>query len=76
MKFDLGRCLLHERLGETGMTAAELSRKLKYKPERLSDYIENKRIMPLKAALSIADTVGCRVEELYELIPEEPECLK
>ncbi|WP_327204791.1 hypothetical protein [Paenibacillus sp. DMB20] len=43
MKFDLGRCLLHERLDEAGMTAAELSRKLKYKPERVSDYIENKK---------------------------------
>ena len=69
MKFDLGRCLLNEVLMKAEMTTADLSRKLHYKPERLSDYIENKRVMPLKVALSIADTVGCRVDELYEMIP-------
>lgn len=71
MKVDLGRCLLNEMLMKAGMSTADLSRKLQYKPERLSDYSENKRMMPLKVAISIADTIGCRVEELYELIPAQ-----
>jgi plasmid maintenance system antidote protein VapI len=70
MKFELGRCLLHERLIESGMTKEELAKALLYKPERLSDFMENKRIMPLKIAISIADTIGCGVSELYELIEE------
>lgn len=69
MKFELGRCLLQERLDERGMSRESLAWALLYKPERLSDYIENKRLMPLKTAISIADTVGCPVTGLYELIP-------
>ncbi|GLX70345.1 helix-turn-helix domain-containing protein [Paenibacillus glycanilyticus] len=69
MKFELGRCLLQERLMERGMSREALAGALLYKPERLADYMENKRLMPLKTAISIADTVGCAVNELYELIP-------
>ncbi|MNM98327.1 hypothetical protein D3C81_1108560 [compost metagenome] len=71
LKFELGRCLLYERLVECGMTIDDLAQTLLYKNERLSDYIENKRIMPLKAAISIADTLGCTASDLYELIPIE-----
>ncbi|MFD0712983.1 helix-turn-helix domain-containing protein [Paenibacillus sp. GCM10027626] len=71
MKFELGRCLLHERLVEYGITIEELTQALLYKRERISDFIENKRIMPLKTAISIADTIGCTVSELYELIAIE-----
>lgn len=71
MKFDLGRCLLNERLHESNMTIEELAQALFYKPERLSDFVENKRIMPLKSAISIADTLGCHVKDLYEIITIE-----
>ncbi|MOA39868.1 helix-turn-helix protein [compost metagenome] len=71
MKFELGRCLLLERLIECGMTIDDLAQALLYKRERLSDYIDNKRIMPLKTAISIADTLGCTASDLYELIPIE-----
>jgi plasmid maintenance system antidote protein VapI len=72
MKFELGRCLLNERLLESGMNKEELAQKLLYKPERISDFMENKRIMPLKIAISIAKTIGCDVSELYELYLTEP----
>lgn len=68
MKYELGRCLLDERLLEAGISKDELSRILRYKPERLSDFVENKRVMPLKTAISIADTIGCEARSLYELI--------
>lgn len=71
MKFDLGRCLLSERLQDSGLTVGELAHALHYKPERLNDFVENKRIMPLKSAISIADTLGCNVKDLYELITHE-----
>lgn len=67
MKLELGRCLLHERLMEYEMSLEELAKALFYKRERLSDYIENKRVMPLATAISIADTIGCSVNELYEI---------
>lgn len=69
MKFELGRCLLQERLKESDMTLEELSRQLRYKPERILDYIDNQRVMPLKTAISIANSVGCNVQDLYELRP-------
>ncbi|USB32793.1 XRE family transcriptional regulator [Paenibacillus sp. YPG26] len=71
MKFELGRCLLNERLMEAGKSAEWLARELLFKPERVYDYIENKRVMPLKVAISAADTIGCDVRALYELIPNQ-----
>lgn len=71
MKVELGRCLLRERLNEADMGIVELSAALNYKQERLIDFIEGKRIMPLKTAISIAHTIGCEVNNLYELIPVE-----
>jgi plasmid maintenance system antidote protein VapI len=70
VKVELGRCLLQERLNETDMTVEELARQLYYKPEKITDYMENKRIMPLKTAISIANTVGCGVQDLYEIKQE------
>ncbi len=67
MKYTLGRCLLHERLVESGKTLDWLAQELLMKPERLNDYMENKRVMPLKIALSVADSIGCEVRDLYEL---------
>ncbi|WP_338554282.1 helix-turn-helix transcriptional regulator [Paenibacillus sp. KS-LC4] len=73
MKFELGRCLLLERLAEADMTIVQLAEALHYKQARINDYIENKRMMPLKTAISIADTIECRVNELYELITVDAE---
>jgi plasmid maintenance system antidote protein VapI len=72
MKFELGRCLLHERLVETGMTKQQLAHQLQYRPERIDDFIEKKRVMSLQVAVSVADTLGCGVRDLYEFIPAIP----
>ncbi|MCM3203544.1 XRE family transcriptional regulator [Paenibacillus illinoisensis] len=73
MKFELGRCLLNERLMEAGKSAEWLAKELLFKPERVYDFMENKRVMPLKMAISIADSIGCDVRALYELIPGDIE---
>lgn len=73
MKFELGRCLLNERLVEAGKSAEWLAKELLFKPERVYDFMENKRVMPLKIAISIADSIGCDVRALYELIPSDIE---
>lgn len=73
LKFELGRCLLNERLVESGKSAEWLAKDLLIKPERVYDFIENKRVMPLKIAVSIADSIGCDVRALYELIPHHNE---
>ncbi|MBD2872181.1 helix-turn-helix domain-containing protein [Paenibacillus arenilitoris] len=66
MKVTIGRCLLAERLAERGMSREKLAADLRMRPERIGDYIDNKRIMPLKTAVAIARTIGCNTEELYE----------
>lgn len=71
MKYELGRCLLSERLLEANINVLELAQTLRYRPERLYDFIENKRVMPLQVALSVADTIGCNTRNLYELVPFE-----
>lgn len=71
MKFELGRCLLNERLKESGKSVESLSMELLLKPERIYDFIDNKRVMPLKMAISIADFIGCDVRALYECIPTQ-----
>jgi plasmid maintenance system antidote protein VapI len=71
MKFELGRCLLNEQLLEAKMTKEQLAQHLLLRTERLTDYIENKRVMSLKMAISIADTIRCDVKHLYELVPTE-----
>lgn len=73
MKFELGHCLLNERLIESGRSVEWLAKEMLMKPERLYDYMENKRVMPLKMAISISDTLGCDVADLYELIPNTSE---
>lgn len=72
MKLELGRCLLHERLVEIGMTKEQLAQTLLYRPARIDDFIEKKRVMSLQIAVSVADTLGCDVRELYEIIPANP----
>jgi plasmid maintenance system antidote protein VapI len=67
MKFELGSCLLEQRLSERGFSRTQLADALMVRPERIGDYIDNKRIMPLKVAISIAATIKCDVPDLYEL---------
>jgi plasmid maintenance system antidote protein VapI len=63
-------CLGHSYfLADADMTMNEWEQILKYKPERISDFMKNKRIMPLSVALSIAHIIGCEVSHLYELNP-------
>lgn len=72
MKLDIGRCLLADRLLDMKLSHDELARMLQYRPERVLDYMENKRVMPLKVAVSIADTLGCDAKELYEWVQPLP----
>lgn len=69
LKYELGRCLLVERLQEAGMSLERLALELRVRHERLDDFIDNKRVMSLKYAISIADSLQCEVRSLYELTP-------
>lgn len=49
------------------MPLERLALELRVRRERLGDFIDNKRVMSLKLAISIADTLQCEVRSLYEL---------
>lgn len=72
MKLEIGRCLLADRLLDLRLSHHKLASMLQYRTERVQDYMENKRVMPLKVAVSIADTLGCDVKELYEWVQPLP----
>ncbi|UJF35879.1 helix-turn-helix domain-containing protein [Paenibacillus hexagrammi] len=69
MKMNLGPCRLQDLLDKNNVSLEYLASQLAYKRERIQDFIDNTRVMPLKTAISIADTLGCSVNDLYELIP-------
>ncbi len=58
---------------ESGKSAEWLAKDLLLRPERVYDFIDNKRVMPLKIAISIADSIGCDVRALYEIVPDNNE---
>lgn len=69
MKYDLGDCLLYERLKEIGMTPQELADKLGWHVQQVSDYQAGRKRMSLATAISVADTIECDVRKIYKLIP-------
>lgn len=70
MKAKTGRCLLPELLTERQLTVTAFADQLQAKPALLHDYIEGRRVMPLRNAKAIAQVLDCRIEDLYEWLPE------
>lgn len=64
--YEVGRCLLRYRLKEARMSQQELSEKIKMSKTQISDYIHNRRKMSLSTAKTIAEAVGCTIDDLYE----------
>ncbi|MGD6876914.1 helix-turn-helix domain-containing protein [Bacillus infantis] len=70
-KHVIGRCLLLDILNKKYMTQADLVIKTGLSKSQISEYIGNKNVMGLNAAVIIAHALGCKVEELYELHIED-----
>jgi transcriptional regulator with XRE-family HTH domain len=62
----VGKCLLQDHLKKFGMTQQELANKLSLSRSQISDYANNRKIMSLKNAKSIAKVIGCTIDDLYE----------
>ncbi|UED78077.1 helix-turn-helix transcriptional regulator [Brevibacillus sp. DP1.3A] len=76
MSYQVGRCLLADRLKDAGMTPAELAEKLGMSLSQISEYIHNKRVMTLKNARTISEMLGCSMESMYEWIKVTPDVRK
>ncbi|MGK5509454.1 helix-turn-helix domain-containing protein [Brevibacillus formosus] len=68
MAVEVGRCLLKDRLKDAHMTQAELADKLDLSPQRVSDYANNLRTIPINRLREIAQILRCHMDDLYEWI--------
>jgi transcriptional regulator with XRE-family HTH domain len=69
MRYDIGRCLIDDRLREAEMTRSQLADKIGMDRRQLSRYATKGAIMTFANAVLIADIIGCNPRDLYEWIP-------
>jgi DNA-binding XRE family transcriptional regulator len=69
MRFNIGRCLLRERLKENRMSQQELADLVSIHKSSISEYASGKAKMELKTAKTIANALKCHIDDLYEWIP-------
>jgi transcriptional regulator with XRE-family HTH domain len=72
MTFEVGNCLLRERLKLAGMTQQELADRTGITRQQISDYSTNRRVMSLRTAyilsIALSEVVPTRIEDLYDWI--------
>lgn len=66
MAFTRGRCLLKLRLKEARMRQVDLANKTGYSIQAISNYANNRSYMSPEVMYTIAKTVRCGMDELYE----------
>lgn len=67
LRYEVGRCLLVERLREAKMSQSQLAKKLGWNRQKISKYVTGEtKMMELNTATLIADTIGCSPKDLYE----------
>lgn len=64
--YDVGKCLLADRLSQTRMTQQELADALGVTRQQIFTYTSNTRMMSLRTAKNIAAILNCEIGELYE----------
>jgi DNA-binding XRE family transcriptional regulator len=70
MAYQIGKCLLSERLRQVGMTQSELARRHGVSRQQVNKWATNKQFMSLETAKRIASILGLnKAEDLYEWIP-------
>lgn len=67
----LGKCLLRFVLQKYGLRQRDLAERLNMPRQQVSDYVNEEKKMTLETAASIANAIGCRIEELYEFPPAD-----
>lgn len=61
-----GRCLLKQRLKEIRKTQQWLAETTGLTKAQISDYANNRKVMSLPTAKTIAAAIGCHIDDLYE----------
>ncbi|MEK3717972.1 helix-turn-helix transcriptional regulator [Paenibacillus sp. FSL R7-0333] len=61
-----GRCLLKKRLREIRKNQQWLAEELNMPKTQVSDYVNNRKVMSLATAKTIAMKLGCYIDDLYD----------
>jgi putative transcriptional regulator len=64
--FIVGKCLLADRLKKADLTQSELAELTHIPKSTISEYVNNKHIMSLVTAKTIAHTLNCSIDDLYQ----------
>ena len=66
MGYKPGRCLLSQRLKEINKNQQWLSNKTGISKTQISDYANNRKVMMIWTAKTIAEAIGYYIDDLYE----------
>ena len=64
--FAVGKCLLADRLKKADLTQIELAELTNIPKSQISEYVNNKHVMSLVTAKTIAHTLNCNIDDLYQ----------
>lgn len=67
--YDVGKCLLSDKLLQARMTQQELADYLGVTRQQINNYTSNRRIMTLPIAKNIAIILHCEIDDLYQWTP-------
>lgn len=70
MGYKPGRCLLDEKLNKIRRSQQWLSDETGIAKSQISDYVNNRRQMALGTAKTIALSLKCHIDDLYEFYEE------
>lgn len=69
--YEVGKCLLSDRLLQIHMTQQELADRIGVTRQQINSYSRNRRMMTVPIAKNIAKILRCEIDDLYEWIPVE-----
>jgi DNA-binding XRE family transcriptional regulator len=70
MVYQIGRCLLSERLRQVGMTQSQLAERLKVTRQQVNKWSTDRQGMTLETAKNICIILELdRIDDLFEWIP-------
>lgn len=63
--YEVGKCLLSDKLLQAKMTQQELADKLGVTRQQINSYAKDRRIMTVPIAKNIASILNCEIDDLY-----------
>ncbi len=73
MAYQIGKCLLSERLRHVGMTQSQLAERLGVTRQQVNKWATDKQGMSLETAKTIASILDIHIDDLYEWLPTRKE---